>query len=521
MKNPWGDEYTPDQDREASEASQEHQSDSLFVSSQGTQTALGQEQLFRSIWEHAADAMVLSDAQGIVLLANPAYYQLYGYTPAEVVGQHFAVIFPPAQRAIALEQYSAVFQSAPAQSIHEGLIQRADGTVRIVESRIDFLMHNGARSAMLSIIRDITERKQVEHDLREHAETVESIHRISQMLSAELDLQRLVQAVTDAATTLTGAAFGAFFYNLVDEQGERYTLYTLAGVAREAFDPFPMPRNTHIFGPTFRGEGIIRLGNVHEDPRYAQNPPYFGMPKDHLPVVSYMAVPVISRSGEVLGGLFFGHPDPDIFSERAERIAGGLAAQTAIALDNAHLFRQAQAAARLRDQFLSIASHELKTPLTALLGYAQLLERRTAQEGLLPARDQHALGVIVAQATRLSKLIATLLDISRIDQGQLKLNQTLLDIAGLVWRVAADIQPALERHNLVYDMPSQPLWIKGDELRLEQVLHNLIDNAVKYSPKGGTITIDIRQSDDYARLVIADEGMGIPEQSLPLLFQRF
>jgi PAS domain S-box-containing protein len=521
MKNPWGDEYTPDQDREASEASQEHQSDSLFVSSQGTQTALGQEQLFRSIWEHAADAMVLSDAQGIVLLANPAYYQLYGYTPAEVVGQHFAVIFPPAQRAIALEQYSAVFQSAPAQSIHEGLIQRADGTVRIVESRIDFLMHNGARSAMLSIIRDITERKQVEHDLREHAETVESIHRISQMLSAELDLQRLVQAVTDAATTLTGAAFGAFFYNLVDEQGERYTLYTLAGVAREAFDPFPMPRNTHIFGPTFRGEGIIRLGNVHEDPRYAQNPPYFGMPKDHLPVVSYMAVPVISRSGEVLGGLFFGHPDPDIFSERAERIAGGLAAQTAIALDNAHLFRQAQAAARLRDQFLSIASHELKTPLTALLGYAQLLERRTAQEGLLPARDQHALGVIVAQATRLSKLIATLLDISRIDQGQLKLNQTLLDIAGLVWRVAADIQPALERHNLVYDMPSQPLWIKGDELRLEQVLHNLIDNAVKYSPKGGTITIDIRQSDDYARLVIADEGMGIPEQALPLLFQRF
>jgi PAS domain S-box-containing protein len=465
--------------------------------------------------------MVLSDEQGTVLLANPAYYQLYGYTPAEVIGQSFAVIYPPAERAKALEQYHAIFHTAPAQAIHEGVIQRADGTKRIVESRIDFLVHDGARSAMLSIIRDITQRKQVEHDLREHAETVESIHQISQLLSAELDLQRLVQAVTDAATTLTGAAFGAFFYNLTDDQGERYTLYTLAGVPREAFEPFPMPRNTHIFGPTFRGDEIIRLGNVLEDPRYGQNPPYFGMPEHHLPVVSYMAVPVISRSGTVLGGLFFGHPEQDIFTERAERIAGGLAAQTAIALDNAYLYRQAQAAAQLRDQFLSIASHELKTPLTALLGYAQLLERRTAEEGLLPARDQHALAVIVAQAARLNKLIATLLDISRIDQEQLQLNRALVDIAGLVWRVAADLQPALDRHSLVYEMPSEPLWVDGDELRLEQVLHNLIDNAVKYSPKGGTIMIGMSQAGRYACMTISDQGMGIPEQALPFLFQRF
>jgi signal transduction histidine kinase len=232
-------------------------------------------------------------------------------------------------------------------------------------------------------------------------------------------------------------------------------------------------------------------------------------------------VPVISRSGTVLGGLFFGHPEPDIFTERAERIAAGLAAQTAIALDNAHLFRQAQAAARLRDQFLSIASHELKTPLTTLLGYVQLLERRTARDGILPARDQHALGVVVAQATRLNKLIATLLDISRIDQGQLQLNRTLVDMAGLVWRVVADIQPAMERHTLIYDLPREPIVINGDELRLEQVLHNLIDNAVKYSPKGGTITLSITQTDHNACLTITDQGMGIPAQALPVLFQRF
>jgi PAS domain S-box-containing protein len=278
MTQPWRDDHTPDDNPSEPASVQHSQANHLLTSSPGGLIALGQEQLFRSVWERAADAMVLSDEQGMVLLANPAYYQLYGYTADEVIGQHFSVIFPPSERAKALEQYSAIFQSAPAQAIHEGVIQRADGTQRFVESRIDFLEHNGARSAMLSIIRDITERKQVEQDLREHAETVESIHQISQVISAELDVQRLVQAVTDATTTLTGAAFGAFFYNLGDEQGERYTLYTLAGVGREAFDPFPMPRNTHIFGPTFRGEGIIRLGNVHNDPRYGRNPPYFGMP---------------------------------------------------------------------------------------------------------------------------------------------------------------------------------------------------------------------------------------------------
>jgi PAS domain S-box-containing protein len=185
-------------------------------------------------------------------------------------------------------------------------------------------------------------RKQAEISLREQTEVVETINRIGQTLSAELDQQKLVQALTDAATELTGAKFGSFFYNLTDERGESYMLYTLSGVPLEAFAHFPMPRNTDIFGPTFRGEGVIRLADVKQDARYGKSSPYFGMPAGHLPVTSYLAVPVISRSGEVLGGLFFGHPEADIFTERHERIIVGLAAQAAIAMDNARLFNLAQ-----------------------------------------------------------------------------------------------------------------------------------------------------------------------------------
>ncbi|MDQ3907029.1 MAG: ATP-binding protein, partial [Acidobacteriota bacterium] len=132
--------------------------------------------------------------------------------------------------------------------------------------------------------------------------------------------------------------FGSFFYNVLDESGESYTLYTLSGAPRSAFAHFPMPRNTEIFAPTFKGEGTVLIADVKRDPRYGKNSPYYGMPEGHLPVTSYLAVPVVSRSGEVYGGLFFGHPEEGVFTERSARIVEGLAAQAAIAMDNARLF---------------------------------------------------------------------------------------------------------------------------------------------------------------------------------------
>src|SRR5262249_51682162 len=140
----------------------------------------------------------------------------------------------------------------------------------------------------------------------------------------------------------------------------------------------PMPRNTAVFDPTFRGEGVIRIDDVTKDPRFGKNAPYYGMPKGHLPVVSYLAAPVLSRSGEVLGGLFFGHHRAGVFTERHEEILVGVAAQAAIALDNARLYRSAQEAVRLRDDFLAAASHDLKNPLGVIRGRAQLLRRQMA-----------------------------------------------------------------------------------------------------------------------------------------------
>ncbi len=171
---------------------------------------------------------------------------------------------------------------------------------------------------------------------------MERLFELGKVINAELDRKKLLQAITDAATELSGAQFGSFFYNVIDSRGESYTLYTLSGVPRELFSGLPMPRNTAIFGPTFRGEGAVRLGNVKRDSRYGKNPPYNGMPPGHLPVVSYLAVPVLSRSGEVIGGLFFGHAEENVFTEEHERAVVSLAGHAAIALDNQQLFDAAE-----------------------------------------------------------------------------------------------------------------------------------------------------------------------------------
>jgi signal transduction histidine kinase len=181
----------------------------------------------------------------------------------------------------------------------------------------------------------------------------------------------------------------------------------------------------------------------------------------------------------------------------------------------------AEAAVRVRDQFLSIASHELKTPLTSLLGNTQLIRRRTAREGGLNERNQYLLGVIEQQAMRLNKLIEALLDISRIQNGQLTITREQVDLDALSRRVVREVQPILHQHTIEVLSADAPLTVEGDELRLEQVLQNVIQNAVKYSPSGGPITLRLAAQHDQACVMVTDQGIGIPRKSLPHLFQRF
>ena len=169
-----------------------------------------------------------------------------------------------------------------------------------------------------------------------------ALHEIGRTLVAELDLERAVQIVTDAATDNIGAAFGAFFYNVTNDNGESFTLYTLSGAPRSAFEQFPLPRNTAVFAPTFNGERTVRFDDVTARPEFGQNDTYHGMPPGHLPVRSYLAVPVTGRDAEVLGGLFFAHPEPGQFTQADEELVEGIAGYASVAITNAREYRREQ-----------------------------------------------------------------------------------------------------------------------------------------------------------------------------------
>jgi len=173
----------------------------------------------------------------------------------------------------------------------------------------------------------------LEAALAEETRRTHALLRIGEAIAAGHDIGAIVQAVVDGGVELTGAAFGAFFYNVVDDRGEGYMLFSLSGAPRSAFEGFPMPRNTAVFAPTFTGESVVRSDDILADPRYGRLPPDHGMPAGHLPVRSYLAVPVKSRSGRVLGGLFFGHGEPGRFTGDHERLVLGVAGLGAAAMD--------------------------------------------------------------------------------------------------------------------------------------------------------------------------------------------
>lgn len=379
---------------------------------------------------------------------------------------------------------------------------------------------------MIGVVQDVTERVRTRDTLRLQAESLETINRVGRMLAAELDLETLVQRLTDAATELSGAQFGAFFYNVLDHRGSSYMLYALSGVEREHFASFPMPRATGMFGPTFRGEDVIRLADVRRDPNFGQNPPYGGLPPGHLPVVSYLAVPVVSRGGEVLGGLFFGHAEAGIFTEQAERLVSGLAGQAAIAIDNARLFealkrarQNAEDANNLKDEFLATISHELRTPLNAVLGWIRLL----AGSHLDAERRQKAIATIERNVKIQQEIIEDLLDVSRIMTGKLRLDVARIALAPVVEAAVETLKPtALARGIRVQTVLSTgDAFVLGDASRLQQVVWNLLSNALKFTPKGGRVQVTLNRVNSHLELRVADTGQGIAASFLPHVFDRF
>ena len=438
------------------------------------------EHLLATTLRSIGDAVIATDAQGAISFMNTVAEELTGWRADDVVGQPLDSLLPlidPATGAPMTGLATSVLRSgAVIETVDGALVEDRNGRrFPVTGSGAPIKDQNGVVMGVVVVLRDITERIRTEERLRMLAE-------LSQALVSSLDYREHLMSLASLAVPRL-ADICAVDMLQPDGQVERVVQVTADQVGTELGTELPIPADGEA-------PGTLRV------PLY--------MRESTRGAITFIR----------LGGTPF-QPDEVAFAEE-------LARRAALAIDNALLYREAQEAIHVRDAFLSVASHELKTPLTSLLGFLDLLQRRVTPGTVIGERELRRIQVAAEQAHRLNKMVASLLDVSRLQTGQLSIEQNPVELGELVRRIGGEVEQTLHQtHQLELRLPDEPVVVIGDDLRLEQVLQNLLQNAVKYSPQGGPIIVRLDPMGTHARLQVQDHGMGIPREALGHIFSRF
>lgn len=462
------------------------------------------------------DTIVSKTLAGIITSWNKAAEKMFGYSEAEALGKHISLVIPPER--IKEEEYIIGEITKGNRVDHFETIRVAKNGTRIpISLSVSPIRDNNGKVIGASkIARDISEQIAAKDVTVRYTERLETINVMTGIISEELDLNKILQKVTDVTTRLTGAMFGAFFYNVAENGNELYSLYCISGAPEGAFNKFEMPRDASLLYPAVPATGVLRSDDITQDERFGEDFPHQGMPDGKLDVKSYLAVSVISRSGEVFGVLIFGHPDTGAFTEEHESIIVSIAAQAAIGIDNAKLYEEVKALNEKKDEFIGLASHELKTPLTSISGYLQILSRLDNNE-----KSRHFIDKTIQQVKKLTSLVSDLLDVSKIEAGKLELSIEKFDISTVVSDTVELMQLSNNNYKIVFKNDVDHLMVKGDPHRIEQVIINLLTNAIKYSPGADTVYITLSKENEKVIIAIKDQGIGIAGDKLTQIFSRF
>ena len=416
-----------------------------------------------AIVESSDDAIISHDLNGAIETWNRAASRIFGYTTDEMIGRPVDLLFP-AERSQA-DLLRQLRDGVSIEHVQTTALAKSGITVPVSLSISPVLTHQREIIGVARIIRDLSAQQQAERDVFRLAAIVNG----SEDAIISKDLNGIVQTWNSAAERMFG-------YNAAEMIGQSIM---------------------KIIPPDRYGEEKTVLSRIRA-----------GLPVEHFETVrrrkdgtaieiSLSVSPIRTPSGTIIG---------------ASKIARDISIQRQLA-------RDAEEANRVKDEFLATLSHELRTPLNAVLGYTRML-----RSGKLETeRQERAIDVIERNATVLHQLVTDVLDVSGIVTGKIRVNLVMCDLSVIVQTACESVRPTADTKGvqILVQTPATPVTVRCDSDRMQQVLWNLLTNAVKFTPRGGHVSVDVGSSDRSAIVTVKDTGIGIKPEALPHVFQRF
>jgi PAS domain S-box-containing protein len=499
--------------------------------------------LFRLLVNSAVEyAIFLLDTSGHVRTWNPGAQRIKGYTADEIIGKHFSIFYPPQEVRRGKPQYAMQVALDEGHWEEENWRLRKDGSRFWASVVLTALFDTaGQHVGFAKVTRDLTERKQAEE---ERARLFDLEHKARADAEAALEQLRAIQNVTEAA--LAHLDLDGLLATLLDRVSEALFVDTVAILLLHEDEGVLIPQAAKGIEEEVEAGIRLPLGRGFAGRIAAERRPIVVDDVEHADVLnpilrekqikSLLGAPLMVE-GRVLGVLHVGTMHHRRFTEADVAFIQIVADRVALAISHARLYEAAQLArseaeqaglaVRLRDEFLAAASHDLKNPLATIKGLTQLLQRRARRARTAEGRGfADGLQRIDATITRMTRLIDSLLDMTRAQLGQpVPLDRRPLDLVALARQVVQEQQHSTERHHLRLDNAVPELVGVWDAARLERLLENLLNNAVKYSPEGGDVTLTIRPDaqagEPWAVVTVEDRGIGIPAEDVPHIFERF
>lgn len=455
--------------------------------------------------DNVSDAIISTNMDSIIQSWNKAAETVYGWKAEEVIGSSLKEVVP------------TEFESETEDFIRKRHLERGywrsevtqrsrDGGNLYMVSSVSVLRDSdGEPMGIVSVNHDITARKLAEMERQNHLTQLAALRQVDLEINHSLDVEDVLQLSLHAASLLSGADAG---YILLQDHREMFMRQTIGRYAEHDMPAQPLNLTGILARATQSGEAQF-LPDTDTDAECA-------LPDTQAQIV----FPFVSH-GELTGLLNLETTEPEEFSQEKFDFLRILSSRIAVALDNARLFEKVKNLESLKSDMISIASHDLRGATSVFKGYLEMLSDEL--KGRTTASEEDYLQMMRGSLNRVQSIVSDILSLKRAEERALSPTDELVDMVQMAHKIVQDSQASAARrqHTLTSDITQAQLLVQADSVLMYEVITNLLENAMKYTPDGGQIQVRLCREGDYARFEVEDNGYGIPEEFQERLFQPF